>query len=134
MSESVLDEDAMFAALDLIERTGAKEAQLGFLHDDVPVEEMAWYAHAQYHGARVSTENHPGPVEAVEALARRLLEGGTCAWCGEKVTLGPYPGKRCKWTRNGKRWERGCFLTHHQRIPQIVEAGRLQARGPKRRR
>jgi len=42
-----------------------------------------------YRGARIIVDHYPGPVEATEALARRLLEGGTCAGCGHPVVLGP---------------------------------------------
>ena len=64
------DQDALFAGLHLVERTGAKKVEIGFLHEDVPAEDAGWYAHAQYHGARVTAEDHPGPVEAVEALGK----------------------------------------------------------------
>lgn len=126
------DEDALNAGLDLVGRTGAKEIEIGFVHDDVPAEEAGWYANAQYHGARVTAQDHQSPVEAVEALARRLLDGGLCAYCGQTIALGDYPGRHCRWTRHGDKWVRGCAATHTERDPKIVEAGRLQARGPKR--
>jgi hypothetical protein len=124
-----LDEDALFAAADLVGRTGAKEFTLGYLHDDVPAAEAGWYAYAQYKGARI-TEEGAGPVEAAEALARRLLAGGKCTRCGGLITLsgsGAFAyehahladgttwtareaakARQCRWTRLGKRWEAGC--------------------------
>jgi hypothetical protein len=124
------DQDALHAGLHLIERTGAKQVEIGYLHEDVPAEQAGWYAYAQYHGARVTAQDHQGPVEAVEALARQLLDGGLCAFCGQKIALGDYPGRRCRWTRHGDEWVRGCAATHAERDPKIVEAGRRQARGP----
>ena len=127
---SSLDEDAVIAAVDLVGRTGATEIEFGYLHDDVPLEEAGWYAHAQYRGARITEENQRGPAEAVEALARRLLTGGKCVHCGGLVALSDagavaYPGAamadgtvwteeqiraagQCRWTRQGQRWARGC--------------------------
>jgi hypothetical protein len=126
---SVLDEDAFIAAADLVGRTGAKELQIGYLHDDVPAAEAGWYAHAQYKGARI-TEEGSGPVEAAEALARRLLTGGKCTRCGGLIALsgrGAFAyaspvmadgttwtaeeaakAGQCRWTRMGRRWEAGC--------------------------
>lgn len=127
---SSLDEDAGIAAIDLVGRTGAKQLQFGYLHDDVPVEQAGWYAHAQYRGSRIVEENHRGPIEALEALARRILTGGKCTHCGGLVALSDdgamtYPGaamadgtvwtevqiraaSQCRWTRQGRRWARGC--------------------------
>ena len=128
-----LDEDALVAAADLVGRTGAKGFEIGFLHDDVPVEEAAWYAHAQFDGARITEEGHVGPVQAAEALARRLLEGGKCTKCGGLVALSSRGAwvftdtrltdgtrwtadqalatKQCRWTRMGNHWVAGCQRT-----------------------
>ena len=105
-----LDEDALYAAADLIGRTGATELQFGYLHDGVPVAEAAWWAHAQYRGARVVVEDHRDPVAAIEALARRLLTGGRCTHCGGETVLsgdGSSP-IQCRYRRVGARWVRGC--------------------------
>lgn len=123
------DQDALDAALKLVGRTGAKQLEVGFLHDDVPIEEAGWYAHAQYHGARITSENHRGLVEAVEGLARRLLEGATCTFCGLTISLGQFPGKRCRYTRHSDTWVRGCEATHSERNQALVDAGVRQARG-----
>lgn len=68
----VIDQDALNAAINLVQRSGAQSLEFGYLNDDVPVGEAAWWAHAQYRGTRLTVEHHGGPVEAVEALARRL--------------------------------------------------------------
>lgn len=126
---TTLDEDAITALADLAGRTGARQLQIGYLHDDVPVQEAGWYAHAQYKGARITVDDQPGPVEAADALARRLLDGAKCMTCGGLVTLSdegamayntplvdgsPWTVEQaaaaglCRWRRVGPRWERGC--------------------------
>ena len=108
MSATSFDDDALTAAIDLVGRTGATGFEVGYVHDNVATEDAGWYAHAQYRGARV-THEACGPVEAAEGLARRLLNGGKCTHCGRTVTLSSVSaGKRCKWTRRGDRWARGC--------------------------
>lgn len=129
---NALDQDAIVAAVDLVRRSGATEFQVGYLHDDVPANEAGWYAHAQYKGARLTAEDHPGPVEATEALARRVLDGAQCSHCGGLVSLSdagtwahdstlvdgtPWTAEQaaetglCRWRRLGDRWARGCELT-----------------------
>lgn len=133
--EAALDSEEFKASLDLIGRVGALEFTVGYMHDDVPIEEAGWYAYVRYRGVRVTTENHTSPTEAVEALAARLLKGARCNHCGGIVTLRrdgvwfpasdpddvvPYAdgeswtardamrAKRCRWVRQGARWEPGC--------------------------
>ncbi len=129
MTSPALDEDAVRACADLAGRSGARSFQCGYLHDDVPVEQAGWYAYAQFRGARISAENQPGPVEACDALARKLLTGAECQHCHGLVTLTgagavAYPGPftdgttrteaelrakpQCRWTRMGPRWVAGC--------------------------
>ncbi len=43
-----LDQDAVTACADLVGRTGATNFTIGYLHDDVPPDQAAWYAHAQF--------------------------------------------------------------------------------------
>ena len=124
-----VDQDAVIACVDLIGRTGAKDFELGYLHDDVPIEDAAWYCTATYRGAKIIEENHPGPIEAAEALALKLLTGAKCR-CGKLVALNDVAafaffdvtmadGSRwtaadaakagqCRWRRDGARWKRGC--------------------------
>lgn len=118
------------ACLELVGRTGARNLEIGYLHDDVPVEQAGWYAHAQYRGARITIENRHGPSQALEALARRLLTGAKCNGCGKLVALSSdgaafYPdghlidgtpwdegqiraAGQCRWVLAGTRWEMGC--------------------------
>lgn len=124
-----LDEDALFAALDLVGRTGAEHAEFGYLVEDVPIEDADWYAHVQYVGARIMVEHHRGPLEALEALARKLLTGATCVHCRGLIALSDsgavfVPGvsvsgvqlveadarsrPACRWTRVGPKWVAGC--------------------------
>lgn len=108
-----LDQDALDAAYDLVGRTGAAELDVGYLHDDVPTDQADWWATATYQGAKITVEHHAGPVEAVEALARRLLTGAQCARCRQPVRLdGDDRGPGCRWTRRGDRWEGSC--QHYQ--------------------
>jgi hypothetical protein len=124
-----MDEDALLAAVELVGRTGGKGFQIGFLHDDVPVAEAGWYAYIQYKGARITVEDKTGPVEAAEALARRLLTGDQCQHCFKLVALEDWGAMAvtetlmngtewtheqqaaaglCQWRRTGRTWKRGC--------------------------
>lgn len=101
-----INDDVVIACADLVGRAGASGFEIGYLHDDVPVEEAGWYAHAQYRGARITVEDHRSPTGAALALAERLLSGATCR-CRKPVTLsGGQPG--CRWRLAGQRWEPGC--------------------------
>lgn len=121
--------EQLIAAVDLIGRTGATAFEFGYLHDDVPLEEAGWFAHARYKGARIMVEDHPGPGEAVEALARRVLTGAKCR-CGKLVALEggtavayestvmtdgsswtlaeAAAAGECQWKRDGDRWVSAC--------------------------
>ena len=129
---TAFDEDALFATVELVGRTGATGLEMGYLHDDVPPDQAEWYAHAQYRGARITAEGHRGPVEAAEALARQLLTGAMCTHCRGLISLSDegavfYPNARpavqghrplteaeararpqCRYRRVGNRWVRGC--------------------------
>ncbi len=111
----VLDEDAMFAGIDVIGRMNARGLEIGHLNDDVPPELADWYATAMWNGRKVFSDHHTSPEGAVDALARQLLNGGRCAYCGHTVTTG-IPSRRdrrrrrwCVWARVGRTWVRGCF-------------------------
>jgi hypothetical protein len=99
-----LDEDAVIACVDLAARTGAAQFEIGFASDDAPHQ---WYASARYRGARIMVKDQPGPVEAADAMARRLLDGARCTHCKRTVVLSG-TGLVCRWRRMGDRWERGC--------------------------
>jgi hypothetical protein len=94
--------DAVVACADLVARTGAREFELGYLDDDVPVEKARWYAHAKYRGARLTCEEQASPEAAADGLAHRLLDGGICTGCNGLV------GTECRWHRDGTAWVRGC--------------------------
>lgn len=122
--------DRLFvAAVDLVGRTGARSFEIGYLHDDVPIEDAAWYAHAQFRGARITAEGHRSPSEAAHALAMRILTGAKCR-CGRLVALADdgayaYLSARmsdgstftlekaiaaglCRWRLIGDRWLPSC--------------------------
>lgn len=123
-------DDAATAAVDLIGRTGARQLEIGYLHDTPRSEDADWWAAAHYLGARVNVEHHTGPAAALEALAVRLLTGSQCTHCRGLITLTGegawfYPGAarpdgtvlalsevadkpQCHWTRSGPRWIAGC--------------------------
>ncbi len=107
------NEEAMVVACaDLIGRCGAKDFEIGFLREDVPIEEAGWYAKARYNEHTFDSGEHRLPGGAARALAERLLEGGLCK-CGQQVTLtDDKPG--CRWRLTNPpepaatRWESGC--------------------------
>ena len=132
------DQDAIEAGLTLCGRSGAREVEFGYLDDDVPIADARWWAKAQYDGARLQVENLPGPAEAIEALARKILEGGECTHCQETVRLeGEADGPGCRWSRLGRRWIRGCEPLHQPRTvaqqrwvaEQTVAHGRVRVVG-----
>ena len=145
--------DALIAAADLVGRSGGKSFQIGYLHDDVPSEEAAWYAHAQYRGVRITAENHRSPEAAAEALAVQLLTGAKCVHCGRLVALStagavahdgtlidgtPWTVEQaraagqCLWKRDGARWDRVCG--DEPRPPLSMNRAQRRARQNGRRR
>ena len=104
-----IDEDALVAAIDLVGRSGARDVEIGYLHEGVPLDQAGWYATATYKGAKLIADDHKDPVAASEALARRILDGGQCAHCRKPIALGGPPDPAvCRWTRRGPRWVRAC--------------------------
>lgn len=104
---SMLHGDAVVAVADLAGRCGAAGLEVGWVHDDVPVEEAGWYATASFKGARITEQDHRSPSGAALALAERLLAGGQCR-CGKTTTLADDRPEQCRWRLMGKRWEPGC--------------------------
>jgi hypothetical protein len=122
-------EDAVIACADLVGRTGARQLEIGYLHDDVPVEEAAWWASAKFRGARIQVDNHIHPAAAAMALAVKLLTGAKCR-CGKLVALSgegatvyrdatmadgskftaeqAVAAGQCRWRLTGQRWEPSC--------------------------
>jgi hypothetical protein len=108
--------DAILACADLAARSGGTEFEVGYMDEEATrVEDAMWYAHVNYHGARLFIDDQPSPAHACELLARRILNGGKCTNCGrETKTIGfAFPGgfpKRpaksrfCQWRRKGTKW------------------------------
>jgi hypothetical protein len=99
-------EDAVIACADLVGRCGAREFEIGYLHDDVPVAEAGWYASAFYQGARITVDDQTHPALAAEGLALRLLDGAICRCTRPVASATAQDG--CRWRRVGRRWEPGC--------------------------
>lgn len=122
--------DRLIAAVDLVGRSGAREFEAGYLHDDVPLEEADWWASALYKGTKIQVEHEKSPIDAAEALAFRILTGSKCNHCQKLVALSDdgafafidahlidgteWKAKdvarlgQCRWRRVGDRWVRGC--------------------------
>lgn len=101
-----MNADAVIACAALVGRSGATDFEIGYLHDDVPIEHAAWYATAFYRGARLTADDHKSPTLAATALAERILRGATCR-CGENVVLVD-GAEGCRWQLVGKNWKPGC--------------------------
>lgn len=127
-------EAVLNAAIDLFVRCGASEFNFGYLHEDVPPEDADWYAYVGFRGSRITVEHERGPVEALDALAARVLDGGMCTTCHRINTTSPdgvvvrdtvnvHDGSKmsqdqaaanvrrngaCHWVRDGERWYSGC--------------------------
>lgn len=136
-SLSETDRDQVIACADLVGRAGARQFEIGYLHEDVPLEQAGWYAHAQYRGARITAENQPGPAAAAMALARKLLTGAKCR-CGRLVALrsdeavafrktGMADGTtwtaqeaakagQCRWRLAGDRWRPSCPVPADRKV------------------
>jgi hypothetical protein len=103
---SYMNDDVVAACANLTDRCGASGFEIGYLHDDVPVEQAGWHASAEFKGARIMVEDQQSPTMAAFALAARLLTGAQCK-CGRPVTMtDDRPG--CRWRLMGPRWEPGC--------------------------
>lgn len=121
MSESVpempagFDQDAVDAALNLFHRAGAKEVEFGYTDPEKlkPGEAVTWYAWMALHdGEKIMVSDKPGPVEALETLARRIINGARCTYCLHVMSLSGKPRAGiCRWTRQGDQWVRGCVET-----------------------
>lgn len=89
--------------------------EIGYLHNNVPIENAAWYVVVTYRGHRLITDQHRSPSAAATALAERLLGNAQCR-CGQLVTLSD-EADGCRWRLVGKRWEPGCDA------PKVTVAG-----------
>lgn len=120
MNQDQLHEPQLLAAIEVVGRANASDFEVGYLEDADDPTVMRWWATARWRGTRVTVEGHRTPGLAAEALARRLLEGGTCTHCGRRIALtlhrpkGSARKKLCAWRRVDLTWVRGCA----SRIPQ----------------
>jgi hypothetical protein len=101
------DADALAACVDLIGRSGATEFGVGCMRPEMPFHKQGWWAHAMYDGSRRTVEEQKGPLQAAQALARAVVEGGTCRRCGNMITIALAVGK-CQWRREGRKYVPGC--------------------------
>lgn len=101
-----LEADAVVALADLAGRSGGTSLEVGWLDDDPP---HLWYATVTYKGAKVIVEDHDDPFDACDALASKILKGGTCTHCGQTIALHQSRRvQRCVWVRVDDRWDRTC--------------------------
>lgn len=129
-------EAEVIACADLVGRTGAREFEMGYLHDDVPPDGAAWWASAKFRGARIQVDNHIHPAAAARALAVKLLTGAQCR-CGKLVALSDRGATvyrdatmadgskftaeqaaaagQCRWRLVGRSWEPSCPVPANRR-------------------
>ncbi|HEY2089869.1 MAG TPA: hypothetical protein VGH54_28095 [Mycobacterium sp.] len=122
-----INHEELTADADLMARIGASGLEIGYTGGDLSEEK--WFAFVRYSGARIMVDNQAGPMEAMEALAIRVLTGARCS-CGKLVTLDGigavaftqprmadgtvFPiaeaiaGGQCHWKRTGRRWSSEC--------------------------
>lgn len=129
------ENNQLIAAIDVIGRTGAADIEIGY--DDEQRAPNWWYAtcKVRHPGSpsgwvTATIGGQLGPVVAAEKMARKLINGGTCTHCGRVMSLAGVPSERvmssnlCRWSRVGKRWERGCTDLVEEGVRQeaLVEA------------
>lgn len=119
--------DILIATADLVGRSGARNFEIGYLHDDA--ENPGWWAHADFGGHRIIVEDFRDPILACWALSNKILTGAKCK-CGRLVALSDEGAfafveatmmdgttmtaedalnmEQCRWYRIGDRWHREC--------------------------
>lgn len=135
-----MNDDIVIACAKLVGRAGASGFEIGFMRDNVPVDEAGWYAVAFYQGTRITVDEQRSPTGAALALAERLLSGATCR-CLQLVTLSDgQPG--CRWRLVGDEWKPGCDAPpiaidgppgDYAAIERALHGNRAQRRAEKRR-
>lgn len=127
--------EAIEAMSELGGRSGAAKLDMGWERDDGPPEQAGWYATLTYpKGQVIEVRDAASMDEACDALAVRLLHGGTCRGCGKTTVvtdkLGSLPVPAvvydmdgvettrteeslreqglCGWERKGAHWVRWC--------------------------
>lgn len=128
------DNEVIAASVNLFTRCGAQEFDYGHMLENVPSEDADWYAYVGFRGSRITVEHQRGPVQALDALAARVLDGGMCTTCTRICTTRPdgvmvrdtvhvHTGAKvsqeeaaanverngaCHWVRDGDHWYSGC--------------------------
>lgn len=120
--------DVIVACTDVVGRSGARDFEIGYLHDGVPMDRAGWWARAQYGGYRIQVEG-VSPVDVAQKLTERVLRGAKCI-CGKLVALereaafayfqatlsdgtkwtaaDAAEAGQCLWLRRGAKYVRGC--------------------------
>lgn len=118
-----MDEALLVAHAELVGRAGASDLTIGFSE----AEPATWWATATLtafveqdshevlvtDGVQlVAVEGQKGPIEALRALAVKLIESGMCAHCGSTVTtdkdIAEWNPEKCHWRIVNNAWVRGC--------------------------
>lgn len=99
-------DDLVVACADLVNRAGGIDFEIGYVREDVPIEDAGWYAMASWRGTRVIADEKSSPGEAALGLAQRILGGGVCR-CGRPVSLSDTV-TGCRWRLMGNHWQPGC--------------------------
>lgn len=76
---STAEDPRLVAAVDLIGRTGAKEAQVRWSDDEEPT---VWFVVAKYADGTAEAAAGMNPLVAAIRLVEQLVDGGACAHCG----------------------------------------------------
>lgn len=99
----------MLAAVDVIADCGATDLEVSCISTVIG---ERWSAQATAaNGEVVETSGFKLPEYAVEALARKMVNGGLCDNCGKPIQLGGDRHNRhnvCRWKRIGPKWVAGC--------------------------
>lgn len=104
----------LHSAIEMVERTGAQNFEVGYLNEDAKrMQDADWFATARFRGTMVKTEHHASPVTAAETLMTLLMRDAKCRFCDRKISWGRAElKKRCLWRQVDGRWLRGCTDTH----------------------
>lgn len=111
------ERDRLLAGVGAVARAGGRALEVGYLEETADMRAARWWASARFAAGRVLVEEMPSPVDAVEGLAWRVLEGGRCVRCGKTIALEGHavqvggPGPRCTWRRARMHWLPGCLPT-----------------------
>ena len=118
-----MDLPAIVAAVGVVGRSGAAQFEIGWLDDSYP---HRWWASAKYQGRRITGEHPSKPDIAVDRLVHKMLHGGLCVHCGDRINLTPTKGRwadgNCEWHRVDAIWQPGCGVEVDKLGKVVVEA------------